>query len=516
MVRIDQMLVTALAVSAVALVAGAGGCGGTGSQPGFDVPDDGGAGSGSILGDNGSDDSGTGPGDDGGLVSIPIVGDASPPPQCAGGGLSCYVPKGCTTSLTGNVYDPAGRNPLYNVVVFVPNDPQGTVPPITPGTHSCNTCDVSIGNYVAATTTDSKGHFTLTGVPATSRVPLVMQVGKWRRKVFLSQVKGCAQNAVPASLTRLPRNRSEGDMPQMALLTGGCDDLGCFMSSLGIDPSEFSPPHGGGRLDVYQGMPSGGGGGGFFGGLGGGPAPGLSTGTAGNCQSASCPLWSSKANLEYYDMVLLACECGENNQTKPASAMQAMHDWLGEGGKVFATHFHYTWFKNGPSDFQGTASWLGSSTSAVPGPFQVDTSFPKGQAFQQWLANVGAVNGTNISLNPPDVRTSVSTVNAPTLRWIYDTSTTPQNVKYLSFLTPIGGLPPSAADAGEAKGPQYCGKAVFTDIHTSGAPSGDIPGSCSGAPMTPQQKALEFLLFDLSACVSNDTLPPQQPPPPVQ
>ena len=76
------------------------------------------------------------------------------------GSWACKVDQACPTSspttLTGKVYDPAGLNPLYDVIVFIPNDP-ATLPAIQPGTHSCNTCDVSIGNYVTATTTDADG-----------------------------------------------------------------------------------------------------------------------------------------------------------------------------------------------------------------------------------------------------------------------------------------------------------------------------------------------------------------------
>ena len=542
MTHLRQAMLLLCAAAWIAIVSASGGCGSNDAAGGPDA-----AGAADGAGTFGvSEAGGIFGGDDGGI-----------PAPCPGGGLECYVPAGCTTSVSGTVYDPAGRNPLYNVVVFVPNDPNGTLPAITPGTHSCNTCDVSIGDYVAATETDSHGNFTLTGVPATSHVPLVVQTGKWRREVFLPHVTACGNTAVAAADSRLPKNRTEGDLPQMALLTGGCDDLGCFMKSMGIDDAEYTAPHGGGRLDVYQGV-----------GLNGAASGArLSTGVAGNCTGPGCPLWASRQSFEYYDIVILSCECGENTQTKPAKGVQALHDWLDEGGKVFASHYHYTWFKDGPPDFQNVAHWLGTSTADGMGNFDIDTSFSKGMTYHDWLANVGALNknGT-IALN--SVATSVSTVNPPTTRWIYDP--TNQDTKYLSFLTPIGGIAPApgtdagpasdgglgvdagapvdaaastsgdastdaeassvdaaaeAASPGEAgppemgTGPTYCGKAVFTDLHTSSSlfsMVNSIPSGCSGAAMTAQQKALEYLFFDLSACVSVDSVPPPPPPPPAK
>src|ERR1019366_4211563 len=100
----------------------------------------------------------------------------------------------------------------------------------------------------------------LTGVPALANLPLVVQIGKWRRRITVPEVADCATTTLPDSYSgptqlRLPRSQKEGDMPQMAILTGGADDLACFLTRVGVDPSEYAAPHAGGRVDVYRGLP---------------------------------------------------------------------------------------------------------------------------------------------------------------------------------------------------------------------------------------------------------------------
>lgn len=141
---------------------------------------------------------------------------------------ACQAQKKCasgTTSIGGKVYDPAGKVPIYNVIVYVPDAP---LAPIAKGA-TCQSCSASIsGRPIATALTDATGSFRLENVPVGVDFPLVMQVGKWRRQVTIaaSEISECSHTTIsdPQRL-RLPRKQSEGEMPKIALTVGDADRL---------------------------------------------------------------------------------------------------------------------------------------------------------------------------------------------------------------------------------------------------------------------------------------------------
>jgi len=384
------------------------------------------------------------------------------------GGLSLI---GQTATITGRVMDPAGKNPLYNVSVYVPHDGD-KLPALKTGV-SCDRCGSTVVNPLVSVLTDETGSFTLTNIPFGTH-DVIVQVGKWRKVVPIMVSTKC----VSAGDISLPKNGSEGDMSQIAVTTGALDALECLLRNFGIDEAEFVPgPGGAGHVHMFNG----------FG--GNGPT---------NTPAAEIGLWNDAKLMSAYDIVALSCEGAEHNENK--SNMQAMHDYAEAGGRVFGTHFHYTWLKNGPQqDWQTVATWQQGgifSDGGVPTfTYDVNETFPKGKSFAKWLVNVGASKSEG-SIQLDDVTQSVGAVNSMVSQdWIDQGA---GDVKYFTFNAPV--------TAPEAK---QCGRVVFSDIHVFPAGGETWPTGCGpDKGLSPQQKALEFLFFDLSSCVQSDSQVP--------
>jgi hypothetical protein len=400
-------------------------------------------------------------------------------------------PAGQKTTVTGTAFDPAGNVPLYNVAVYVPNTP---LKPLTQGV-ACNRCQATIANAVSATLTDVKGQFTLDDVPVGTNIPLVVQVGKWRRAVTIPTVTACANTALPGSdLTRLPRNRQEGELPRIALTTGGHDALECLLRKVGIDDSEFTLATGDGRVNLFAGKD--------------GTDRYDASLNGGAMLTPVVPWWNSADNLKAYDVVLYSCEGAPTTTNKSAAALRAFQDYTDAGGRVFASHFHNYWLQHAQPPLSTAASFVDDRPALNQLVADIDVSFTKGAALADWLMNLGG-STTRGKLSIGGARNTLLTVDTKVAqRWIFSTS--PQSVQYMSASTPVG-----------LTEDQQCGRVVFSDLHLSSATSigpsrdrslagpGDpdlgfpFPTGCVTQDLSPQELALVFMLFDLSSCIQN-------------
>jgi len=387
--------------------------------------------------------------------------------------------------------------PLYNALVYVPN---AAVPAFPPGL-ACDRCGaLPAGEPLVAALTDARGQFTLQKVPSGTDVPLVIQVGKWRRQVRLPSIVACQTNAITdRDLTRLPRNRKEGDLPRIAVTTGTCDNLLCLLPKLGVDPAEWGVAGEGKPLTFYRGYEKAA----LF-----GPEYEVHFDAHLAQMTAASALWGNLTELSQYDMTMLSCECDEHLENKGAAAYDAVNRYLGMGGRVFSSDFQYVWYKYSPD------SKVRATAVINPGanPLQSDgtkvmlsTSLPKGKALADWYAYL-APGTTYGQIESRDVFNNFSSVTPPAGQ-IWGSSVPAQptaspHPTFFSMNTPVG-----------APVEQQCGRAVHVDAHIVDLRTAmlhEFPADCGS--LSPGELVMAFFLFDATACVQNDMEPPVPPP----
>lgn len=408
-------------------------------------------------------------------------------------GLECQVDKcdgRAKTTIQGTVYDPGGRLPLYNVMVYVPNGPLEN---LVEGV-SCQTCDTAVsGRPVATALTDAAGRFSMQDVPVGANIPIVVQTGKWRRQISLPMVRPCQDNLFSGTdLFRLPKNQSEGNLPKIAMTRGGADSLECVLQRIGVDSAEFTGPSGTGRVNLYY-------------------ETGKGTGYDSGEPFTPLSTLFDPTVIRKYDMVVFSCH-GESarSRAQPLAEKQVVKDYVDQGGRVFGSHFSYGYLRGvpgttdakyyQPSPWPLVAEWDGDPAA----PYTIETGFPKGRAFADWLVTVGAsqtrgqiemtgVESPALSLTPG--------VGQP---WI----NSPGGIPYFTVPMPVEKASTPA---------EQCGRFVHTGIHVArSGNSAPFPSACGTSPLSPQEKAWEFLIFELSSCAIPDTEPPMAPaiPPP--
>lgn len=385
---------------------------------------------------------------------------------------------GETTKLSGIVYNPAGYPdglPLYGALVYVPNAPLEHFPDEV----RCGACEDEVsGKPLVVATTNSKGEFTLEDVPVGEDIPLVIQLGRWRRHVTIPKVEECTENVAPLELTRLPRKHREGsefdNIPRMAMVTGSADALEQMIAKTGLSCSEFQnavfPDNG--RVHFYR-------------------RNGAHIGSSSSNTPGENTLWDDPTRMKRYDMILIACP--SSSFTPTDARRRNLADYAAAGGRVFTTHYSWSWLtNNNHGGFHDTANWrsgddiVGDSSNTG----YIDTSHPKGPDFADWLHHVGA-SPTHGQISISAARYKVNSVNTPPSQpWITTTTKEP-SVQHYTFDTPTS-----------APEEDRCGRVLFTNFHVNGGKTGNFANTCTGLGPTPnaQEKVLQFMMFDLASC----------------
>ncbi|MEO6774834.1 MAG: hypothetical protein ABI467_17800 [Kofleriaceae bacterium] len=423
------------------------------------------------------------------------------------------------TSISGTITAPGHDNtalwgtpdPIYGALVYVPNGAAGAptygVMPFAAGV-SCDSCSSLVtGDPLVSVTTGVDGKFTLNNAPCGTNIPLVIQLGRWRRQITIPAVACCMDNPLTNTQTHLPRDHVgvagdvRSDIPLMAFSTGSVDTLHCVLRKIGIADTEFTNPSGTGRVRFYK-----------------------DNGAVINSSTpAASTLYGSATELAKYDMAMF--ECVGSQVAKAAADQTRLINYANAGGRVFATHYSYVWLTNStgtagtntaPKPLFQTADWMvnqgafDSATGYVDQTLQGDAATQARRiAFAQWLKLVGA-SSTLGQILVNVVRQDFNSVSAaaatmagtPAQQWLYSSGTPFTGPLHYTFDTPVAYAPDPAPTT-------QCGRVLYSDFHVSNATSGGVtfPAECTTGTMTAQEKTLEFMLFDLASCVG--------PPPPV-
>jgi hypothetical protein len=438
-------------------------------------------------------------------------------PVCTTG--LCTQQNACTgmaqlTTISGTITAPGHANgtgwgtwtpdPIYGALVYVPNGSAGApgwgVQDFTAGV-SCDSCvSLVTGSPLVTATTGVDGKFTINNAPCGTNIPLVIQLGRWRRQISIPTVACCADNPLTNTQTHLPRDHVgetgdvRSDIPLMAFSTGDVDTLHCVLRKVGVSDTEFTDPSGTGRVRFYRDNGA----------------------KIDNNTPAATTLYGSQTELNKYDLALF--ECVGNRVAKQQADQDRVISFANAGGRVFATHFSYVWLTNSdgtagsstaPKPWYQTADWLVNQGNFNSSLGKVDTTAqgdPNTQtrrvAFMNWLMQVGASTTLGqITVNV--VRNDFNSVSSlpatmggtPAQQWLYTNDAFNGPLHY-TFDTPVAYAP-------DPKPTTQCGRVLFSDFHVSDAMSSTstFPAECNTTAMNAQEKTLEFMLFDLASCV---------------
>lgn len=383
------------------------------------------------------------------------------------------------TQVVGKVLAPNGQDPVPGATVFIPSG----VPEDFPLEIRCEVCSSPGSSALRWWTATSgwDGNFTLKDVCPGS-YSLILQNGRFRRVVKI-QVPAGGSYTVTADKTRLPKRDKEQSIhdavPRIAVATGDFDKMECVLRKMGLDDTAF---------DLYQGtkilktLPT---------------KPAFST------------LIKNLGEMKRYNIIFINCTADTfESELKNSQVVQNVDGYVKAGGRLYVTDWSYDWIERIPSlakyiDFEPGVSDStpeGENLAALgKGGLKVYADI-KDTMMTKWLGQFGGA-----------IQNGQSLIEHFLVQWVI-MHKVPSDTKVW-----VEGVVKSYSGAIEGRRPltvtfnvQNCGKVLFSSYHTEGRDdenqaypvvSKSYPQYC-GSSASPQDRILEYLIFDIANCVT--------------
>lgn len=426
-----------------------------------------------------------------------IVDMSMPPfdaPSCIG--LACFVANcagGTETVVSGRVTAPNGRDPIREALVYVPES--GAAEEFPPKV-SCEVCNSPVGGRpVAITTTDVDGSFELRRVPVTRSTPIVIQKGRWRKVINLN-VGRCEQQGLTAEETRLPKDRSEGILPRMAVAIGEWDAIECVLRKIGVQDTEFSGPGTSSSIHLYDNAKPGG------------------AGAPGGANIGS--LVRDLNRMLEYNIIFLNCSDVDYAQSllSDPAVIKNLAEYVRRGGRLYVTDWSYNFIQQVPEfspficfndDKPCTvttphgfhqATGVGRTGSQTTFYADINQRFAGGKALAQWVGYLPTpIRGGRVRIDDP-------VASYVLIRQLAQDQTRHPATTWLSADL-ASAVRPVTVSFDYPPGEAACGRVLYSTYHTREHEdhSAPFPRYCPAGSMTGQEHVLEYLIFELGSCI---------------
>ena len=354
------------------------------------------------------------------------------------------TPKG---KWTGKVLTPAGDIPIAGALVYLS---QKKPDPIPTG-NFCDAC-VALEKTVPQTLTKFDGSFELTANRLGKQF-VVIQKGQFRRVVEIEVKAGDV--AMNKSDTILPTrsNTSTGDtIPSILVMDTSYDDIEETLVRLGVATVE--------KADQAQRL----------------------------------AIMKDATRLAKYQIIFLPCgTCAtrggssfqENDDALDATAQKNLKEWVQKGGKLYVTDFAYSFINETWKDYVTFAPNRGCDTDSYDAPANIQDP-----GLKEWLDGQN-----NKTFEFENAWLKIDRVNEVTV---------PDGAGGTKKVVPKVWA--SGFDAGRNRPmtvsfEDSCGRVLYSAYHTEGA------AGRTGNQLLPQEKALMYVLFEVSTCLIDPVIP---------